>query len=118
MNNTMLPFNQLASRDKLESSIKNSCIVNDLKGNKVRINRTLNKVMVERKTSYKYFSNIHSNKCYNTIFLNIGNSTIDSITMDNVQNERQEMITGGGVILLYEAIREVLGDRYKLNTCK
>lgn len=188
--NTMLPFNQLSSGNKLEKVINNSYIVNDLRGNKLKINMTLNKLMVEGETSYKYFNEIHRDKCDNTIVLNIGNSTIDCITMDNVQDARQEMITinqgtnlllssylkylpqvpnssllgsflksgkfkftkeeekgirqenqlylksiwfdieslikkvnmyscnivvtGGGAILLYEAIREVLGDRYNL----
>ncbi len=187
---TMLPFNQLNTRDKLEKVINGVYNVEDLRDNKITINMTLSNVQCEGETSLVYFNSVHSNKCDNTIVLNIGNSTIDAITFDNVQNARQEVmtinvgtnllftnylkylshvpnssllgsflksakfkfskeeqkaidqenemylksiwydveslikkvnqyscniiITGGGVMVLHEAIREVLGDRYNI----
>lgn len=91
--NTMLPFNQLGSTDNLEKVINGMYNVQDLKGNEVTINLTLNQVMCEGETSLVYFNSVNSNKCDNTVILNFGNSTIDGITFDNIQNARQELIT-------------------------
>lgn len=92
--NTMLPFNQLHTVERLSKVINNNYMVSDLKGNELQINLVTNKVMCEGETSLVYLNEIHNtNKCDNTVVLNFGNSTIDCITMDNVQNARQEVMT-------------------------
>lgn len=108
--NTMLPFNQLHTVDKLSKVINNNYRVSDLKGNELQVNLITNKVMGEGETSLVYLSEVYnSNKCDNTIVLNFGNSTIDCITMDNIQNARQEVMTiNQGTNLLFSSYLKYL----------
>lgn len=91
--NTLLPYNQLSTRNKLQKVINNNYLVSDLKGNKFESNLILNNVQCEGETSLVYFNELYSNKCDNTLVINIGNSTFDCVLMDNIQGSRQEILT-------------------------